>query len=595
MIRLFQTRFWILLAALCLGTSGVARAAVTYDTKFVGVSDDLQDTLEQAAQLVTLSDKDPDSLSALHRRADSDIPRLQDAMHAAGYYDSKIAITIDPDKDPNSYIVTVKIDQGQIYTLGTVDILGPDGKQGPEAALTTPALIGLTIGGPALSAPIVAAEPKIVHQYAVHGFPYAKVLGRDIEIDVATKTMRATYHFDPGPRATFGGTAIAGLTTLDPLYVQRRQKWIEGAPYDQSKIDDTRQALVTTGLFGSVIVAPEGAVASDGSVPVGINLIERPLHSISAGAAYDTSLGIEGNVSWEDRDLFGYAEDLTVTALGGQSDSSLTAKFTRPDAIWPDQDFVTSISAANQLQEAFRSVNETVQIGFQQHFTTALTGGYSIEAEHARINEITDSRTYTLVGLPFFLRDNETDDLLNPSRGWRAGLDFTPYFRALGSNLTYLQAQITASTYQKIDDKGRYILALEGIVGGSCCASLDEIPKDHRLYAGGGGTVRGFAFQRAGPLDQYNNAIGGRSLLVTTAELRTRITDTIGLVPFLDAGSDYATPLPKLDQKLYVGAGIGLRYYTAIGPVRFDVATPINPHPAGDSPIQVYVSLGQSF
>ena len=107
--------------------------------------------------------------------------------------------------------------------------------------------------------------------------------------------------------------------------------------------------------------------------------------------------------------------------------------------------------------------------------------------------------------------------------------------------------------------------------------------------------MRGFGFQEAGPLDQFDNPIGGLSLAVVSAEFRTKITDTIGLVPFLDAGSDYASEVPDFKGRISLGAGIGLRYFTAIGPVRLDLATPLNPRGSVDSPIQIYVSLGQAF
>jgi translocation and assembly module TamA len=161
--------------------------------------------------------------------------------------------------------------------------------------------------------------------------------------------------------------------------------------------------------------------------------------------------------------------------------------------------------------------------------------------------------------------------------------------------VTYAPAKVNGSTYRKLDAKGKYVLAGQLILGGTCCTSLLSIPKDHRLFGGGGGSVRGFGFQKAGPWDQYDNAIGGRSLAAASLELRARVTDDIGVVPFVDAGSDYQTPLPQLDRKLFVGAGLGFRYFTAIGPLRLDLATPLNPHPVGDSPIQIYVGLGEAF
>lgn len=587
-------------AALLLGSlmvaaalPGAARGEVEYETAFQGVDDATEADLRQASQLVALEDKHPATLAALRRRADGDLARLREVMAAEGFYDARISAGIDAKQHPAA--VTVTVAPGGLYHLAGVELLLADGTPAPPLAEAAPAALGLAPDQPARSAPVVAAEAKIAHVYAQHGWPFAKVAHRRVVIDVATKTMRVAYTLDPGARARFGVAAVEGLAWLDPAYVRRRITWREGEPYDQGQVDATRQALVASGLFGEVTVEPAGPVAADGSVAMRLRLVERPLHTAGVGAAYDTNLGLEGNLSWEDRDLFGAAEDLSWNARGGRSDSGLTLKFRRPDMLWYRQDLVTNVSLDNELVEAFRGLHEEIDVGFEQHFTPQLTGSYEIEAEHARINEKIDTRVYTLVGLPLTLKQDGTDDLMNPTTGYRAALQLTPYLTALGSELTYVQGQLTGSTYQKLDAAGAYILALQGTAGASCCAPLGAIPKDHRFYAGGGGSVRGFGFEKAGPWDTYDNPIGGRSLLVGTVELRTRLTREIGLVPFLDAGTDGASPLPKFDSKYYCGAGIGLRYFTAIGPLRLDLATPLDPHSRGDSPIQIYVSIGQSF
>ena len=586
----------IILALLLAGTPARADTAIDYDTRIEGVDDDTKSALEDASQLVQLADqKSPGSEAALERRARDDIGRLTQAMNSLGFYDARVSFGIAPKKDKDGYLVTVQIEPGQRYDFAKVAILLADGGPPPDPALTPPELVGVAAGAPALAEKVVDAEARIVAAYQRAGWPFAKIARRETVIDIATKTMDVTYFLDVGLPARFGAARIDGLSWLDPDYVANRLKWQQGDRYDQRPVDDTRQLLIGTGLFSQVAVAPVAPVASDGTVPMAVTLEERPLHTIGVGGSYDTNLGIEANVSWQDRDLFGRAENLTLTAVGGQSDSSLTAKFTRPDAFWTNQDFVFSLSFQNQLEEAFRSINQTGLIGFQLHLTPQVTAGYGLSAEHARIDEKIDYRVYTLVGVPLYLRDDETDDLMNPTRGFRAGLELTPYARALGSELTYVQGKLTGSTYWKLDAKGGEVLAARATLGATEGASLLAIPKDHRLFAGGGDTIRGFTFQKAGPWDQYDNPIGGRSLAALSLELRSRISETIGIVPFLDAGSDYPTPLPRFQGKVYMGAGIGLRYFTAIGPIRLDLATPLNPHPVGDSPIQIYVGLGQAF
>jgi len=590
--RLFLASFLVILLP-----AAVARAdGIAYETRITGIDDSaLQSDLESNSQLIKLQDdKPPATVGALARRARDDTDRLTAVVEAAGYYEPKIAPVIDEAAKPIK--VEIKITPGPRYKLAKVAITNQAGTAPPEIGVFDPAAVGLIVGGPAVSEPVVDADARIARLYQIKGYPFARIVDKHVIVDAATKTMEVTFILDAGAKARFGATVVNGLARLDDSWVRRRIKWTEGAPFDQAQVDATRQAMVSSALFGTVSVAPNGPVGPDGTVPMQVYVIERAPRSVSIGASYDTTEGISANVSWEHRDLFGGGEDLKFTATGGTSDNSLATIFRLPD-LWADnQDFVASLVLDDQNFKAYDSIEQKGQVGFERHFDSTLTGGVALEAEHARVNEKVDYRSYVLVGVPVFLKKDGTDDLLNPTRGYRVGIESTPYLRALGSNLTFLQTKLTSSWYDQLSPSGNYILALQGTLGSTVGTSLDAIPKDHRFYAGGGGSVRGFGFQEAGPLDQFDNPIGGLSLAVVSAELRTKITDTIGLVPFLDAGSDYASQVPDFKGRVSIGAGIGLRYYTAIGPVRLDLATPLNPRGGGvDSPIQIYVSLGQAF
>ena len=153
---------------------------------------------------------------------------------------------------------------------------------------------------------------------------------------------------------------------------------------------------------------------------------------------------------------------------------------------------------------------------------------------------------------------------------------------------------VSASTYWKVDAAGRAILAGRVALGSLDGAPLDPLPADQRIYVGGGGTIRPYGYQMAGALAPNNDPIGGKSSLVLNFESRIKVTDTIGVVPFVDAGSYYESSVPQLDQRLFYGVGLGLRYYTPFGPLRLDLATPLYKRSA-DSWVQVYVSLGEAF
>jgi translocation and assembly module TamA len=169
-----------------------------------------------------------------------------------------------------------------------------------------------------------------------------------------------------------------------------------------------------------------------------------------------------------------------------------------------------------------------------------------------------------------------------------------PYQNFSGPSLTFASGRLAGSAYRRLADSDRYVVAASLAISSIAGASLADLPADKRLYAGGGGSLRAYGYQLAGPLDINNRPIGGKSSAELSLEMRIKITDTIGIVPFVDAGNVYAASVPKFGNRLLWGPGLGLRYYTSFGPIRLDLATPAVRR-RNDSPIQVYISLGQAF
>jgi translocation and assembly module TamA len=204
------------------------------------------------------------------------------------------------------------------------------------------------------------------------------------------------------------------------------------------------------------------------------------------------------------------------------------------------------------------------------------------------------TQSYSLAGVPLYIRRDTTNDLLNPTSGTRASATVTPYTSVAGNSLTFASSRLSGSAYRKVGNGDRFTLAGFGALGSIVGESRDGLPADKRLYAGGGGSLRGYGYQLAGPLGPDHKPLGGRSSLEFGGELRIKITETIGIVPFLEAGNVYDQSYPKLGSRLLYDTGIGARYYTPVGPVRFDVAVPLSRR-QGDARFQIYISLGQAF
>jgi translocation and assembly module TamA len=209
------------------------------------------------------------------------------------------------------------------------------------------------------------------------------------------------------------------------------------------------------------------------------------------------------------------------------------------------------------------------------------------------VQETDRSEHYVLLGVPVYLRRDTTDDLLDPTIGSRQTLTVTPYHSLSGRDLNFVSSRAELRYYYRLDPTGRNVLAGFGALGSILGASRDALPADKRLYTGGAGSVRAYGYQLAGPLDAVNKPLGGVSSLELGGEFRYRFTETLGIAPFIEGGNVYPTRFPN-SGRLFWGGGIGFRYYTAVGPVRLDLATPFTRRRA-DSAIQFYISVGQAF
>jgi translocation and assembly module TamA len=585
--------------AIALSCGPPAFADVEYRAEIVGAEGDLADLLGEVSNLKTLEKRPPASVEALRRRAEDDLRRLADAAHSLGYWAARFTYKIDTTAEPAR--VTVTVDPGPLYQVAAVAILGRDGQPLPLPQAAPP--LPVKPGDAARTAPVVAAETAAAAAFANSGHPFAKAIGRRVVIDNRAHTMSVAYRLDPGPLRRFGPVSVEGFEWLDPRYVERHLRWRRGETYDAAKVEETRQALVGSGLFSTVKITPAPNPATPAEVRMTIAATERLRHTIGAGVGYNTSQGAGANAFWENRNLFGHAEDLKLQAAVGQQTDQFIATFRRPDFLLTDQNFLATASFTNNTPVAYDSRQGLFSPGIERHFGKSLTLGIAFEGIRASAEELAFADTltaaqrtqnYTLLGVPAYLKLDTTDNLLNPTRGWRVLVSVTPVHTIATTDLNFVTSLVSTSTYWSVAPQDRLVLAAQAAVTSLDGAPLAELPADQKVYAGGGGSIRPYGYQMAGPLDNANIPIGGKSSLVVNLEARVKVTPTIGIVPFFDAGSDYAASLPQVGRGVLYGVGLGLRYYTSFGPLRLDLATPLRRR-NGDAPIQVYISLGQAF
>ena len=427
---------------------------------------------------------------------------------------------------------------------------------------------------------MLAARGRLLAQLQKDGHALAKVAEPKALANRATKTLDVTYPVTAGPVVTIGPVRVAGLKSVHPGVVNRELTVHAGQRFDPAAIDQARVNLESLGVFSSVSAVAAPALGPGGTLPITFQVAEAPRHAVTIGAAYSTDLGFQGSVSWKDRNLFGNAEQLilsaTNTQLGGSSSRSpgfnITAEFIKPAFLRRDQKLDILLGAIDENLQAYERRAATEAITVSRKLSPFWTASVGEAGEVERILQEQVVNHYGLVGVPLDLRYDSTNNLLDPTRGVRADLTVTPTVSfpvetgsSGGGSRTagFALIEATASTYFDLGAPGRSVLALRGTIGTAQGARIADLPPDKRFYAGGSATVRGFKYQSVGPLFPDNNPVGGLSLDAGTVEFRQRFFKSFGAVVFVDAGQVGRSSAP-FTGTLRVGTGVGVRYYTIV-------------------------------
>lgn len=591
---LLNRRFAAMVAgAVLIGGATVAHAArgLAYKVELSGGNDELVSQLKGVSRLVQAEDKPPPGLAGLDERAQGDKQLFESVLRSQGYYDGRIEIAIDDARSPAQ--VTVTIVPGKRYTLGSCVIAYSSAA--PAKAPAACKDIGLKIGSAARAAPIIAATKALIQALQAHGRPDAKVTNREAVVDHATKHMQLTFHVDPGREARFGKVTIMGAATTDHDYLARLVTWKSGAIYDVRKLDKYRQRLTNLNLFDRLIVKPDTAHEdASGYAPIQVDAHERLPHSLGGGLSYATDTGPGLKAFWENRNLWGRAERLRFDLNLATIAQSLEASLTLPHEPNTGQSLGFDLGTERDTTDAYDKEGATALAQITTPLGGHWTGKGGVQVEAAQVKQ-QGASTFSILGsLPMSVTFDSTKSLLDPRNGERWTLQAQPVVGTSGGPRAFLVLQTTASAYRPLDKTKKLVAAARIRFGTILFASQSTVPPDLRFYSGGGGSVRGFAYQHVGPRDAANNPIGGRSVAETSLELRYHAWKDIGIVAFVDAGTVSADPYFSSADTPRIGAGLGLRYYTSFGPLRLDIAAPVNPH-HGDAPVQIYVSLGQAF
>ena len=551
------------------------------------------------------TDKPIENRFEARRRAREAAEDAITVLRSEGYYAYEVEPQVGDGDVPKAL---VKITPGPRFVLGPAHIDWIGTPPVSTAAQAAQAALALTPGRPGRAADVVAAEGRAVAAIQKRGYADVTTQPRVVTVDHADKTVSPDYKIVAGAIARLDGIQLTTNGRTRPEWLQHLAPWRHGDPYDPEDVAELERRLLDTGVYESVTVAlaPASEVTPDGLRPVVVSVAERLKRTIEAGASYDTTDGIGLDAKWTRYNLLGRADTFSVLGRLSNLDTRVQVDLSLPHWQAPQQTLAmrgavyrTSTPAFDQLGVM---VSADVTHRWGRNATFGLTGTYftwggSLDLSRTgevRIGSLTPlgRDIATLAGLVDMALDR-SDDPLDPRRGWRVSARIEPTLLTGQGVLPYLKLQSQVSGYLPFGAQANTVLAGRVRLGSIVNGAVADIPAPQRFFAGGGGSVRGFGFQQVGPRLSDNTPEGGLSLLEASLELRRRLTQRWGLVAFVDAGSIGERQFPGL-RELSVGAGFGVRYNLGFGPIRVDFATPVTSR-RGEAPLQVYVSIGQSF
>ncbi len=570
----------------------------------VDADGDLTKYLQQSSILLLKEGVAVSGFAGLISRIRQDRAGLVAALYARAYYGATVDIFIDgkpfdsvatslKSVAATSPQVTIKIGTGPKFRLGNVAIASNQSISGDQ--------YGLVSGAEAGSGTILKAEKSLVNNWRAKGYPHAEIVERDIVADHKTSTIDVALQFSPGQRAVFGQPRVIGADKVREAVILSQAAVPVGSPYSPVELEEIRARLSKLGVFSSINVNVDEAIDADGSVGVIITVTERKMHVIGGGVSWSNREAGGVEAYWVHRNLFGGAERFRVQANLGrigaardfsQVDYSLSFLLVKPGILGPATTFDTKLKFGHERPEAYERfwTNFEAGITWEIDKTKTLRGG--VLADLSETSDVFGRRRHLLLATPISASYDSRDNKFDPKSGFHLTAFGEPAYNAL-TGRGFATFKGSASTYLAVDKAQRFVFAGK-VAGGTIFSSgVSDVPADRRFYAGGGGSVRGYNFQSIGPRTAARQPIGGLSFATISLEARIGITEDLALVPFIDAGTVSSTLLPG-DGTWQIGAGIGIRYKTPIGPLRLDVAIPLNKR-TGDPAFAIYAGIGQAF
>ena len=598
---------WSAAAVLALVLGGLAMPAAALDRVDLhlrGGDADLIDAVNAASLVRSLQvqgQTDPQDLLAAAR---ADYGRILAALYSRGHYSGIIRISIDgreaaaiqPLEVPAAIAtIAIFVDPGPLFRFGSAAVV----PRAPATDLPE----GYRSGAPAESGVVTEAVDLSIRAWREVGHAKAAVADETVVADHARAVLDVGVRLDPGPRLRFGPLKITGAERMRERRIEKIAGLPTGETFSETELRRAETRLRRTGIFSSVALVEDEAITAPDLLGITAQVVEQKPRRYSLGAEIASLDGLSLTGSWLHRNLLGGGERLkldgSITNIGsGESgvDYALGVTLDRPATLTPDTTagLVFRYEHLDEIDYAADTVN--FGLAFSHIFSDRLTARAGLTYSDQNGSDPGGDFNFRNLSVPLGITWDRRDVATDATRGFYLDATLKP-FLGFGTTGSGVRATVDGRVYRSLDASGRFVLAARLQGGAIYGPSILETPRDDLFFSGGGGTVRGHPYRSLGIAVTRGFGpqflIGGQFFVAGSLELRARVTERIGVVGFVDAGSVGLDGVLDGSAGSHAGAGLGLRYDTAIGPIRLDVAAPIS-GTTGDG-VQVYIGLGQAF
>ncbi len=539
----------------------------------------------------------------------SDVQRLLRFYQSEGFLNARLAEPqLKIDQPAEKIEITLRISEGEPQRVDSVEIqVSADSVSSANLPRETfekmHAALTLTNGARFRDDDLRSDQLAMIDLLNNSGYPYAKA-DYELVLRRPENAVQISWFIQSGPRSVFGNVTVQGNNYISSNFIHDQLRFKAGQTYNARALQKSQENIYSQGFFQFVTLKAGLAETRSDSIPIEIQLKEAPRFTTRFGVGYGDEEKFRGFITLRWLGYWLGARRITLFAkYSALEPVNLNLSTYRPTIFTPNTSMMLSLFVLRQNEPGYDVQRIGGSITLEQRFSNVFSGHISYILEKVN-NDTTDislttrttedsidnlyNKSYPVIGIEF----NNSRPLFSPRQGSYAALSVSlPGFDIIPSTYQFTKIGIDLRRYGKFVIGS--ILATRLKSGFIFPRNIEDfIPVEERFYAGGSNSVRGWARSELGPLGQDGKPLGGNSLLEGSAEVRFPIWKILGGAVFLDFGNVWEqTFFYRLDEIRYSN-GLGLRMETPVGPVRLDVAWPID---TGKKTLQFHISVGQAF